>query len=90
MSTENGYKKKYTKIFTFYYLIEGFSQGIPFLVIPPYLAQILGNQFDIAQWLLIVTISSLPWIIKMVIGIANDKWGSKKYGNRFPWIFGFK
>ncbi len=25
----------------------------------------------------------------MVIGLGNDKWGSKKYGNRFPWIFGF-
>lgn len=89
MSTENGYKRNYTKIFTFYYLVEGFSQGIPFLVFPPYLAQLLGNQFDIAQWLIIVSIASLPWAIKMIIGIANDKWGSKKYGNRFPWIFGF-
>lgn len=89
MSTENGYKKKYTKIFTFYYLVEGFSQGIPFLVFPPYLAQLLGNQFDIAQWLIIVSIASIPWAIKMIIGLANDKWGSKKYGNRFPWIFGF-
>jgi MFS family permease len=25
----------------------------------------------------------------MIIGIANDKWGSKKYGNRFPWIMSF-
>jgi len=89
MSTENGYKKSYTKIFTFYYLIEGFSQGIPFLVFPPYLAQLLGNKFDIAQWLLIVSIASLPWAIKMIIGLANDKWGSKKYGNRFPWILSF-
>ena len=89
MSTENSYKKRYTKIFTFYYLVEGFSQGIPFLIFPPYLAQLLGNQFDIAQWLIIVSIGTIPWAIKMVIGLANDKWGSKKYGNRFPWIMGF-
>ena len=89
MSTENVYKKNYTKIFTFYYLVEGFSQGIPMLVFPPYLAQILGNQFDIAQWLIVAAIGSLPWAIKMIIGLANDKWGSKKYGNRFPWIFSF-
>ncbi len=89
MSTSNGNKKNYTKIFTFYYLVEGFSQGIPFLVFPPYLAQLLGNQFDVAQWLIIAAIASLPWAIKMIIGVANDKWGSKKYGNRFPWIMGF-
>ncbi len=89
MSKENIYKKRYSKIFAFYYLVEGFSQGIPFLVFPPYLAKLLGNQFDIAQWLIIVSIGSLPWAIKMIIGIANDKWGSKKYGNRFPWIAGF-
>jgi MFS family permease len=89
MSTENIYKKNYTKIFTFYYLVEGFSQGIPMLIFPPYLAQILGNQFDVALWLIIVAIGSLPWAIKMIIGLANDKWGSKKYGNRFPWIFSF-
>ncbi|TFG13158.1 MAG: MFS transporter [Promethearchaeota archaeon] len=89
MSTKNGYKKTYTKIFTFYYLVEGFSQGIPFLVFPPYLALLLGNQFDVAQWLIVAAIGGLPWAIKMIIGLANDKWGSKKYGNRFPWIFSF-
>jgi len=31
----------------------------------------------------------LPWTIKMIIGIINDKWGSKKYGRRFPFIAGF-
>ncbi|MFX0071353.1 MAG: MFS transporter [Candidatus Hermodarchaeota archaeon] len=83
------YKKKYSTIFVFYYLIEGFSQGIPFLIFPPYLAQVLGNQYDIAQWLIIYAIGTIPWAIKMIIGIANDKWGSKKYGRRFPWIVGF-
>jgi MFS family permease len=89
MATENLYKKSYSKIFAFYYLVEGFSQGIPFLVFPPYMAKLLGNQYDIAQWLIIASIGSLPWAIKMIIGVANDKWGSKKYGNRFPWILSF-
>jgi MFS family permease len=69
--------------------VEGFSQGIPFLIFPPYLALLLGNQFDVSQWLIVAAIGGLPWAIKMIIGLANDKWGSKKYGNRFPWIFGF-
>ena len=89
METKYEYKKKYTRIFVFYYLIEGFSQGIPFLIFPPYLAKVLGNQYDIAQWLIIYAIGTLPWAIKMIIGVANDKWGSKKYGRRFPWIVGF-
>lgn len=89
METEYEYNKNYTRIFVFYYLIEGFSQGIPFLIFPPYLAKILGNQYDIAQWLIIYAIGTIPWAIKVFIGIANDKWGSKKYGRRFPWIIGF-
>jgi MFS family permease len=82
-------KKRHSKIFAFYYLVEGFSQGIPMLVFPPYLLQLLGNQFDIVQWLIVASIGTIPWAIKMIIGIANDKWGSKKYGNRFPWIISF-
>ena len=89
MSEDNLYKKYYSKIFAFYYLVEGFSQGIPFLVLPPYLAKLLGNQFDLAQWLLVASIGTIPWAIKMIIGLANDKWGSNKYGNRFPWIMSF-
>lgn len=89
MTEDIVYKKRYTKIFTLYYLVEGFCQGIPMLVFPPYLAQLLGNQLDVAKWLFIVSLAYLPWAIKMIIGVANDKWGSKKYGNRFPWIVSF-
>jgi len=83
------YKKNYTKIFVFFYLVQGFVQGIPFLVFPPYIAQLLGNKYDIAQWLIIASIGSLPWAIKMIIGVINDKWGSEKYGRRFPFIISF-
>ena len=83
------YKKSYTKIFVFFYLVQGFVQGIPLLVFPPYLAQVLGNQYDIAQWLIIYSLGTMPWAIKMIVGVINDKWGSKKYGRRFPFIISF-
>ena len=89
METESSYKNHYKFIFAFFYLIEGFVQGIPFLVFPPYLAKLLGNQYDIAKWLIIVAVSYIPWSIKIIVGFCNDKWGSKKYGRRFPWIAGF-
>ncbi|MHA1257077.1 MAG: hypothetical protein ACTSPS_15915, partial [Promethearchaeota archaeon] len=55
------YKKSYTKIFVFFYLVQGFVQGIPLLVFPPYLAQLLGNKYDIAQWLIIYSLGTMPW-----------------------------
>jgi len=44
------YKKYYSKIFAFFYFIQSFVQGIPGLVLAPYVANILGNQYDIAQF----------------------------------------
>lgn len=89
MNSEVKYSKKYTYIFVFFYLCEGFSQGIPFLFFPQYLAHLLGGSYDIAIWLVIYSIGNLPWAIKMIVGLFNDRWGSKKYGQRFPWIFSF-
>ena len=89
MNLDVNYNKKYTYIFVFFYLCEGFSQGIPFLFFPQYLAHTLGGSYDIAIWLVILSIGSLPWTIKMIVGVFNDRWGSKKYGQRFPWILSF-
>ncbi len=86
METESLYKNHYKFIFAFFYLIEGFVQGIPFLVFPVYLATLLGNKYDIAKLLIITSIGYIPWSIKIIVGFCNDKWGSKKYGRRFPWI----
>ena len=83
------YKGYYSKIFAFFYFIQGFVQGIPGLVLAPYVANILGNQYDIAQFLIVAFLGYLPWTIKMIIGIINDKWGSKRFGRRFPFIAGF-
>ena len=77
------------KIFSLYYFVEGYVQGIPSLVFPPYLAQVLGGSYDIALWLIVAFIGALPWSFKLIIGIFNDKWGSVKLGKRFPWIAGF-
>ena len=89
MNSEVSYNKKYTYIFVFFYLCEGFSQGIPFLFFPQYLAHTLGGSYDIAIWLVIYSIGNLPWAIKMIVGVFNDRYGSKKYGQRFPWILSF-
>ncbi|MHA1687922.1 MAG: MFS transporter [Promethearchaeota archaeon] len=89
MNSEIKTHKKHAKIFSFYYFIEGYSQGIPMLVFPPYLADVLGGSFDLALWTLVAFIGSLPWAIKAIVGPLSDKWGSKKLGYRFPWIFGF-
>jgi MFS family permease len=89
MTTDLGYQKRYTYIFVFFYLCEGFSQGIPYLLWPQYLAQILGGSYNIPLWLVVYSIGTIPWSIKLIVGFFNDRWGSKKYGQRFPWIFSF-
>jgi len=83
------YKRSYTLIFVFFYICEGFSQGIPYLFWPSYLAHLLGGTYDISLWLLVYSIGSIPWSIKAIVGLFSDRWGSKKYGKRFPWIVSF-
>jgi MFS family permease len=82
------YKKSYTIIFVCFYLIEGFIQGIPYLVFQPYLTKILGG-YNLDTWLIVWGISNIPWSIKLIVGIFNDRGGNKFYGKRFPWIISF-
>jgi len=63
--------------------------GVPTLILAPYIAQVLGGEFDLARYLIVGTIATLPWIIKLIVGVLSDKYGSKKYGRRFPYIVGF-
>ena len=83
------YKNSYTKIFLFFYFIQGMVVGVPTLILLPYIAQVLGGEFDFARYLIVGTVATLPWIIKLIVGITSDKYGSKKYGRRFPYIIGF-
>lgn len=88
MKTTVEYKKSYSYIFIFFYLVEGFVQGIPYLVFQPYLTKILGG-YNLDTWLLVYSVGNIPWAIKMIVGLFNDRWGSKRFGRRFPWIISF-
>ena len=89
MVSEDYYKPYYTKIFALFYLVQGFVQGIPTLIFPVYIAELLGAQYDITLIASMTFWGTLPWSIKMIIGVFNDKWGSPKYGRRFPFIATF-
>lgn len=88
MSNNVTYNKRYTQIFILFYFAEGLSQGVPYLFWKTYVLDILGS-IDLALWLIVYSIGNIPWIIKMIVGVLNDKWGSKKLGRRFPWVVSF-
>ncbi|MCP4764166.1 MAG: hypothetical protein GY870_20505, partial [archaeon] len=81
------YDPKYNIIFSFFYLIQGIVQGFP-MILPSYIMHVTGDlNFNAAATL--AAAGTLPWATKFLIGVLNDKWGSKKYGRRFPFIFFF-
>ena len=88
MSGDVPYNKKYTQIFIFFYFAEGLSQGVPYLFWRTYILDLLGD-INLVLWLIVYSVGMIPWTIKMIVGIFTDKWGSKKYGRRFPWIVSF-
>ncbi len=83
--TKLGFKKSYTYVFSFFYLVQGLNDGIQGLIIPVYLLSRVDN-IDLAFILLVLSITALPWTIKVFVGVFNDKYGSEKYGRRRPWI----
>lgn len=46
------YKNYYSYIFIIFYLVEGFVQGIPYLVFQPYLTKILGG-YNLDTWMIL-------------------------------------
>ena len=82
------FKKSYGYIFSFFYLIQGLYNGIQWIVLPIYLISVLKN-INFALILGIFSITMIPWTLKMFIGIINDKFGTKRFGRRKPWIFIF-
>lgn len=88
-SEENRYKGYYTFIFSFFYLLEGFHQTIPATQSISLYLTYKGQPFDVAILAQITAILILPWSIKFIVGLVNDKWGSKRLGRRFPFIIGF-
>jgi MFS family permease len=88
MSNDISYNKRYTQIFILFYFAEGLSQGVPYLFWKTYVLDLLGS-IDLALWLIVYAIGNIPWAIKMIVGVFNDRWGSKKLGRRFPWVVSF-
>lgn len=84
---EKNYKKYYGPIFSFFYLIEGIHQAIP-PILPYYLLLVFG-EYNIAFMAMILFTSTLPWSFKMIVGLINDKWGSDRWGRRFPFVLVF-
>jgi len=84
---EGNYKKRYGFIFSFFYFWEGVHQVIP-AILPYYFLFVFGS-FDIALMAVISFFALLPWSLKLIVGLINDKWGSDRWGRRFPFILIF-
>ncbi|MGV9199707.1 MAG: MFS transporter [Promethearchaeia archaeon] len=85
---KNEFQKSYTFIFCFFYLIQGLYNGLQYIVLPIWLIDIVKT-VDLSAIIGIFAITSMPWSVKFVIGLINDKYGSERFGRRFPWIFSF-
>ena len=81
------FKKSYSYIFSFFYLVQGLYNGLQAIVLPIYLIIVIES-LDLAFILIILSIGVIPWSVKFIIGMINDKF-STKYGRRRPWIFIF-
>ena len=84
---EGNYKKRYGFIFSFFYFWEGVHQAIP-AILPYYFLFVFGS-YDIALIAIISFFALLPWSLKLIVGLISDKWGSERWGRRFPFILIF-
>lgn len=82
------YKASYNFTFSFFYLVQGLYNGLQAVVLPIYLITVV-DWIDLAFILIILSVGVLPWSVKFLIGLVNDKYGSEKFGRRKPWIFIF-
>lgn len=79
------FKSSYIGIFSLNYLTQGINQSIVAVIIPIYLLNLLGTiGADVIAT--IASIALMPWAIKFLYGILSDRFGSKKFGRRKPWI----
>lgn len=79
------YKSSYTGIFALNYFTQGINQSIVAIVIPIYLLNLLKT-IDGSDIGLLASISLIPWAIKFLFGMLSDKYGTKKFGRRKPYI----
>jgi MFS family permease len=81
------FKNYYIAIFSVNYLFQGIDQSLFAIIIPIYLISIIGV-LDASAIAFLGSIIGLPWILKILYGMIGDKFGSKRFGRRRPWIIG--
>ena len=81
------YQFKYTGIFSLNYLIQGINQSICTTVIPVYLLGQPGG-VNLGALSFMLSFVLLPFILKFFFGLLGDKFSSKRFGRRKPWIIG--
>jgi MFS family permease len=79
------FKSYYIPIFATNYLFQGIVTSLFAVIIPIYLLALIGglNASDLA---FLGSIILIPFSTKLFYGILTDKYGSKKYGRRRPYI----
>jgi MFS family permease len=80
-----GYKSIYTGIFSINYLFQGINTSMYAVIIPIYLLRLIGT-LSAADLAFLASIILLPWILKVFFAIMSDKYGTKKFGRRKPYI----
>ena len=61
------------------------------VIIPIYLLLLLANAGKTVtgtEFAFLASIIQIPWSIKLIYGIISDKYGSKRYGRRKPYVIG--
>ncbi len=89
MSEEIEYKSWYLGIFSLNYLFQGVTVGVFSVIVPIYILIMLasaGVVITASDIAMIASIILLPWAIKLFFGMLADRYGTKKFGRRRPWI----
>lgn len=81
------YKNSYTINFGLLYLTQGIIHSVFSSLVPIYILKLLGT-VDAAQVAGLGTVVMIPFVLKLIMGILTDKFGSQKLGRRKPWIIG--
>ncbi|MFX0070715.1 MAG: MFS transporter [Candidatus Hermodarchaeota archaeon] len=79
------FKKYYIPIFATNYLFQGVVTSMFAVIVPIYLITLIGG-VTASEIAFLASIILLPFSIKLVYGIMTDKYGSKRFGRRRPYI----